>query len=150
MKTKEFHLSDILSVTTGLMLSTRHMDGLYDILSFMTEDSVFTTQIPRAGDACKPVILKKYPKLGDISFDKDRQKAGLSDKAWKNAGNEERKVFINDWLNKQIKIHGEFLLIETLPPFSYEYKDPITETLELMNKGSQKSFVQKVKSFFQF
>lgn len=33
MKTRKFHLGDVLSVITARVVSPRHVDGLYDILS---------------------------------------------------------------------------------------------------------------------
>jgi len=48
MATKDFHISDILSITDGRLVSTRHMDGIYEILNFMTGDNLFTHQLPRS------------------------------------------------------------------------------------------------------
>ena len=31
-ETKDFHLGDVLSITTGCLVSPRHMGGVYDIL----------------------------------------------------------------------------------------------------------------------
>lgn len=48
MTTKTFHLGDILTITTGRLVSPRHMEGVYDILNWMTgEDLLVTHQIPR-------------------------------------------------------------------------------------------------------
>jgi hypothetical protein len=33
MPTKQFHISDVLSITTGRLVSTRHMTGVYDLLA---------------------------------------------------------------------------------------------------------------------
>lgn len=64
---KGFPLADILSVTTGRLLSHRHMDGIYDILGYMTGDTLFTHQLPRANDACKPVLLQQHPQLEGVT-----------------------------------------------------------------------------------
>jgi hypothetical protein len=34
--TRDFHIGDILSVTTDRLLSPRHVEGVYDILGWMT------------------------------------------------------------------------------------------------------------------
>jgi hypothetical protein len=60
---KLFHISDILSVTTGLLVSSRHMEGIYDILNFLTGDNLFTHQLPRAMDECKPWLRTQFPEL---------------------------------------------------------------------------------------
>ena len=49
---RDFHIGDILSVTTGRLVSPRRMDGVYDILNFMTGDNLFTHQLPRAAREC--------------------------------------------------------------------------------------------------
>ena len=66
MKTKKFHLGDVLSITTGRLVSPRHMDGVYDILNFMTGDNLFTHQLPRASDECKPHLLAQFPQLAEV------------------------------------------------------------------------------------
>lgn len=63
---KKFHISDILSVMTGKMVSIRNMEGLYDILDYMTDDNLHTHQIPRALDECKPYLVKQFPQLESI------------------------------------------------------------------------------------
>ena len=63
MQTKQFHLGDVLSITTGRLVSPRHIDGVYDILNFMTGDNLFTHQLPRASDECKPYLVAQFPQL---------------------------------------------------------------------------------------
>lgn len=59
----QFHISDILSITTGRLVSNRHMEGIYAILNHMTGDNLFTHQLPRAARECAPVLLAAYPQL---------------------------------------------------------------------------------------
>lgn len=59
---RRFHIGDILSITTGRLTSPRGMDGIYDILGYMTDDSPFTTQLGRFAEECKPYLEKQ---LGD-------------------------------------------------------------------------------------
>lgn len=66
-ETREFDLADILSVTTGILLSHRHVDGVYEILSHMTGQNLFTHQLPAAADRCKPVLLEQHPQLAAIT-----------------------------------------------------------------------------------
>ena len=60
-----FHISDILSITTGRLVSNRHIDGVYDILNFLTGDDLFTHQLPRASRECEPWMRTQYPYLFD-------------------------------------------------------------------------------------
>jgi hypothetical protein len=70
-ETKVFHLGDILSITTGRLVSPRHIDGVYDILNFMTGDNLFTHQLPRAGRECEGPLLAQHPDLAGIEFPRD-------------------------------------------------------------------------------
>lgn len=65
-ETRDFHLGDILSVTTGLLVSPRHVDGVGDILTWMTGDSLFIHQLPRAGEECKGPLLAQHPDLAEV------------------------------------------------------------------------------------
>lgn len=59
-----FHISDLLSVTTHKLLSTRGMDGLREILCFLTgEEEVFTHSMPRIMYECEPWMNAQFPQL---------------------------------------------------------------------------------------
>jgi hypothetical protein len=71
--TKQFPLRVVLTVTTGRLLTEgkRPRDNgigdLYEILNWMTGDNLFTHQLPRASDTCKPWLLKCFPELAGAS-----------------------------------------------------------------------------------
>lgn len=69
METKQFDLGDVLSITTGRLVSARHIDGVFDILNWMTRDNLFTIQLPRARDECRPWLLRWFPDLMGIDCD---------------------------------------------------------------------------------
>jgi len=60
---KNFHLGDLLSVTTGLLVSSRGFDGVYEILNFLTGDDLMTHQLPRACRAAADWLTSQYPEL---------------------------------------------------------------------------------------
>ncbi|WP_315069326.1 hypothetical protein [uncultured Clostridium sp.] len=93
---KKYHLSDILSVTTGKLVSTRHMGGIYDILNYMTGANLKTEQLPRASEECKPCLLEQLPQLEDVT------------------GDEVNGENYKEWLQFQIERFGEFFEIEKL------------------------------------
>jgi hypothetical protein len=62
---KNFHISDVLSVTTPRLLSSRHMEGVYEILNFLTGDSLYTHQLPRACREVRPWMATQFPQLMD-------------------------------------------------------------------------------------
>lgn len=63
---KQFHVGDLLSITSGLLLSGRGMEGFYEILNFMTGHDLLTHSLPAAADICKPVLLQQHPWLAKI------------------------------------------------------------------------------------
>lgn len=107
---KLFHLGDILSVTTDILVSPRRMEGVYDILNYMTGDNIYTHQIPRIMQECKPYLLEQHPKLRNVSI-----QAFIDGKNWKK------------WLNQQIDIYGEMLPVRPIPKKAHKKIDPIIE-----------------------
>lgn len=69
MATRTFPLADVLSVTTGLLL-TRRADqpgaALDEILHFMTGEKLAWWQAPRAADACIEAFTVQHPFLADL------------------------------------------------------------------------------------
>jgi hypothetical protein len=69
--TRDFPLADILSITTGRLLSHRHMDGVYEILNHLTGDNLMTHQLPRAAETCRPALIAQHPFLVDLTVAED-------------------------------------------------------------------------------
>lgn len=114
MKTKQFHVGDVLTITTGgILLSPRGMSGVYDILRFLTGVSVAIHQIPRAIGACKHEMLKQHPQLADVDASAVNRNNGQS------------------WLNEQVAKFGEKLVVRPLPAGIYETRDPVQELEEM-------------------
>lgn len=51
---KDFPLGDVLSITTGRLVSKERMDGVNEILDYMTDDELGAHQKLRAADECRP------------------------------------------------------------------------------------------------
>lgn len=72
MSTKKFPLRDVLTVTTGRLLTKgkgkddNGIGDLYKILGHMTgDDGVMTHQLGRFSEECKPWLLKWFPELAE-------------------------------------------------------------------------------------
>jgi len=115
---REFHVGDVLSITTGRLVSPRHMDGIYDILDFMTGDSLFTHQLPRVSDECKPYLLEQFPELKGVDA------SGVNTKNWK------------EWLDEQVAKYGEKLVVKLIPKTAHTVKNPVEEMFEMKEKVS--------------
>ena len=111
---RDFHIGDILSITTGHLVSPRHMDGIYDILNYMTGDDLFTHQLPRAMEQCKPHLLQQHPQLEEVDT------TSVSEKNWER------------WLGQQAVKYGQELPVKPLSLRSRVIKDPLTELEEMV------------------
>lgn len=114
--TQRFHLGDILTITTGRLVSPRGMDAVYDVLNWMTGDDLFTHQLPRAMDECQPHLLAQHPDLAGIKapdFDAIRP-----DRA---------EAWIAAWLARRVAQFGEHREVAPLPAGEHTRIDPLAE-----------------------
>lgn len=114
---KQFHISDVLTVTTGKLVSTRNMKGVYEILNFMTGDNLLTHQLPRAIEECKPFLLSQFPQIVEVTGDE------VTGDNWK------------EWLEQQIDKFGMCFDVEPIPSGKHKHIDPIDELIQMRNKG---------------
>src|SRR5882724_2028097 len=106
--TKQFHICDVLSVTTGILVSPRGMDGVYEILNWMTGESLYTHQLPRVCRKATPVLLAAYPEL-------------------ENAQGEAEMVTpanIDSFIAKMVAYYGETIAVPKLNADQHERIDP--------------------------
>lgn len=125
-----FHLGDVISCTIGNLVSPRHMDGVYDLLGFVTGESLFTHQLPRAFKESKEAIMAQLPSVDwlEVQAACDALEATLSG----SMSAEDRNVCAAIWLNEQVGRWGEFHELRPLAPGSYKAKDPISELCEMV------------------
>ena len=94
MATKQFHISAVLSVVTGILLCP--FDHIFQILEFMTGYKIYRYMLPESVEFCKSYLVKDMPWLEQI----DATELNLDN--WK------------EWLETQIAQHGEFHEIATI------------------------------------
>jgi hypothetical protein len=116
MTTRQFHIGDILSVTTGVMVSPRMIAGVYDILNFMTGDNLYTHQLPRSAREMGPELLRQHPQLKGVDAT-----CVTNDETWR------------AWLAERIAEFGETLPVGTAHQF-HELVDPLEEADRLIGK----------------
>ena len=114
---KQFDLGAILNITTGILFTS--MDDVYEVLNYLTGDSIFIHQIPRVMDAAKPYVLSLHPELEGVGV-------GVAINSFEDA-----KAFVDE----QKKIYGNKL---SLTPMSktdgYSHVDPIEEAIEIKSR----------------
>ena len=114
MKTKNFHIGDVLSITTGILVSPRLIGGVYDILNWMTGENLYTHQLPRVSREAAPVLLKVFPQLADAQAEAEQVTADNH----------------NDFLAKMVACYGETLPVPKMNVDQHESIDPISELVE--------------------
>ena len=112
---RAFPLADILTMTTGRLLSPRHMDAVYDLANHMTGDNLMTHQLPRAAEACGPALLAQHPQLEGVEPPQGIDAPDLM-----------------AWLANAEHEHGEQLPVTPLPAGAWERRNPIEELCDMV------------------
>ena len=112
MSAKRFHLGDVLTVTTGRLLSPAGMAGVYAILNHLTGEPVYTHQIDRVLGEAAPHVLAQFPALAAEKGD-DLTPEGSA-----------------LWLVEKARIYGEWFEVSPLPEHAHESIDPLSELAE--------------------
>lgn len=124
---KQFHIGDLITVTTGRLVSTRHMDGVYDILNWMTGESLFTHQLPRVSREAEPVLTELYPQLSKASLATDLKEL---DCRLAQAANEQARGVVNTWVDELSDRLGLMFAVPKLSGDQHERIDPMSELAE--------------------
>jgi hypothetical protein len=117
---EQFHLGDILSITTNRLVSPDHIDGVYRIIDYMTGIPHFTHQLPRGADACRPYLLRQHPWLADV----------VPPKKFRDENH------VVEWLSDLTSQYGERHVVDPLPCGDYVGREPLTELAEMMQSGT--------------
>lgn len=137
---KAFHISDILSITTGRLVSSRHIAGVYDILNFLTGDNLFTHQLPRASRECEPYLRRRFPQLMEDAVEmkevylRDLDRTLDTSSAAAAFGRDE---IIAKWVESVRMATGmrEMIELQPLSAGAHAKIDPIAEGEQLMGAG---------------
>lgn len=108
-RTKTFHLSDILSVSTGTLVSRDHIGGVYNVLNHMTEDNLYTHQLLLAAPVMRPELERQFPWLKDITAPELQGEAECV-----------------AWVASVAAVHGEYHEVESAPSLWGKH-DPLTD-----------------------
>lgn len=113
--TRRLHLGDLLTFTTGRLLSPDGMDGLYMAAEFLVGGAVFTHSLPRVCDEATPDLLRQFPFLSEI----------------------EPPEFVSPsevdiWLADQVARYGTWFDVSPLPSGVHAPVDPLIELATLV------------------
>lgn len=112
MKKQRFHLSDVLSMITGKLLSVSGMDGIYRIAEHLAGEPVWTHQLGRFITESRQHLLNQFPDLATVTAE------GVAEEN------------LGAWLNGLVAEHGEWLDVAQMPGGAHEAIDPISEAAE--------------------
>ncbi len=113
---KTFHISEILTVTTGSFVATSGIDGLYRILNYMTGESLMTHQLPRASDECAPSLREQFPDLLAVEVP-----------SWSHIPRDDREGAVFAWVDEMVEQYGETREVEPLAPEDHTSIDALAE-----------------------
>ena len=126
---KEFDLGAILNITTKRLFTS--MEDVYEVLNYLTGDSIYTHQIPRVMPIAKAYVLSLHPELTGVG---DTVEINSFDAA-KSFINEQKKVFGNKLpLSPMGKTDG------------YSYVDPIEEVIDITSGKTNKKVLKPSKN----
>lgn len=121
-ETKQFHIGDVLSVTSGVLVSPEHIGGVYKLLGWMVrDDGIMTHQLPRLSRECEPFLRETFPDLAAI----DVAGAGVKDEATLTA-----------WLTSLEPEYGTHRDVPRLPEIDHTDIDPLAELRMLQPDAS--------------
>ena len=128
-RTKIFPIDAVMSTVTGILVSEDGIGCVYEVLNWMTGESVYTHQIPRISREAVPVMLSLYPDM-QAAIDEAEQVNGEN---WR------------DWLATWKGRYGDNIAVPVMNITEHERIDPISELAEkvspdrIISVGVQKS-----------
>jgi hypothetical protein len=112
MENKNFDLGTVLSITTGILLTD--IGNVYEILDYMTDDQLFTHQLPRVGREMEPILLEQFPQLKGIDT------KNIDENNWK------------EFLDSQIAIYGNSFVVIPVDKSKQNHVDPLQEMTDML------------------
>lgn len=64
--TRTFPTLDLVTVRTGILVSDRGMESIYDLCGHMLGESLMTHQLPAASRACESALDEQHPWLAGL------------------------------------------------------------------------------------
>lgn len=112
--TKNFPIDAVMSTVTGILVCEDGIGCVYEVLNWMTGESVMTHQIPRISREAQPVLLAMYPEM-QAAIDEAEQVNGQN---WR------------EWLVTWTGRYGASIAVPVMNIAEHERIDPISELAE--------------------
>jgi len=115
----------IITCETGKLLG--EVDQMYLFLDFMTDDKLFTHQLPRAMQTCKPFLEEQFDWLANCTTEE------ITKDNWQRI------------LTDIIALHGPTVDVKPLPEGVWTKKDPMVELVEIQQRAAIDSLKEKAE-----
>lgn len=110
--TKNFPTADVLSTITGRLISD--IGGVYEVLNWMTSESVFTHQLPRISGEATPVVVALHPELQAAVDEADQ----FTTTNWQ------------EWRDRWLDRYGPIISVPKFNIAQHERIDPLSEAAQ--------------------
>lgn len=114
MTEQAFPTRDVLSTVTGRLMG--EIGGVYEVLNWMTGESVYTHQIPRISREATPVVLNLHPELQEAITEAEQVNP--------------ENVFA--WRDTWEKRYGLTITVPKMTIAEHERIDPVSELAEMV------------------
>lgn len=114
MTTKVFPTGDVLSAATGYLVTLSGIGAVYEVLNWMTGESLYTHQIPRVGEEAAAALLAMYPELAEAYAEAEQ----VTPENWQ------------QWLATWTARYGESIAVPKFTAEEHERIDPVSELAE--------------------
>lgn len=111
-QTKEFPTADVMSSVTGRLMGD--IAGVYEVLGWMTDESLMTHQLPRVGREAKAAMLAFRPDVA-TAYEEAQH---VNPDNWR------------DWLKVWTDRYGEKMAVPKMTAEQHERIDPVSELVE--------------------
>lgn len=123
---REFATLDVLSVTTGMMLSRRCIDAVYEVCGFVLGDKGLTIfQLPAASEVASAVIFEQHPALAEVEITVDKSRP-------------EWPAELQAICDAAVQFHGETLVLQPAKDPAWVAGNGLRDIVAM--KGSDKVF----------
>jgi hypothetical protein len=111
-KTRDMPTADVLSVVTGRLMGA--IGGVYEVLNWMTGESLFTHQLPRVGAEARPILLAAHPALSEAVAEASQ----VTTDNWQ------------EWRDRWEQRYGLLMAVPRMNHHQHERIDPLSEAAE--------------------
>lgn len=112
--TKAFPTADALSAITGVIVSEKKIGAVYEVLNWMSGESLFTHQLPRVCGEAQAAAIKLQPALEAACKEAEQ----VTTENWR------------EWAATWVDRYGETITLPKMGADDHERIDPISEIAE--------------------